>query len=276
MKQSLQGLAWATLMFTAILLAQSLLQVRTSAAQQSLALGVDADPAGNAAASLGTIQSCVSVSSGQIFQVDVFIADVVDLLAWEAYFVYDPAIIGVVEQDVQMFQAANAGSQVFDTSEVLPDQDGRYRISAVDIAEPAAPDSGSGVLARLTLRAVSAGVSPASLPLVDISGDGRPDLGPTLTDVAGNTIADVDGDGFFDGPISDAWIAVDTPCPAAAPAPAASPAPPPSHDRVPAVGAAGLLSEGGRPVWAVACLAGGLMALLASALIVSPIVRRQY
>lgn len=276
MKQSLHGLAWATLMFTAIFLAQSLLQVRASAAQQSLALGVDADPAGNAAASLGTIQSCVSVSSGQIFQVDVFIADVVDLLAWEAYFVYDPAIIGVVEQDVQMFQAANAGSQVFDTSEVLPDEDGRYRISAVDIAEPAAPDSGSGVLARLTLRAVSAGVSPASLPLVDISGDGRPDLGPTLTDMAGNTIADVDGDGFFDGPISDAWIAVDTPCPTAPPAPAASPAPPPSQDGLPAVGAAGLLSEGGRPVWAVACLAGGLMALLASALILSPIVRRQY
>ena len=263
-------------MFTAIFLAQSLLQVRASAAQQSLALGVDADPAGNAAASLGTIQSCVSVSSGQIFQVDVFIADVVDLLAWEAYFVYDPAIIGVVKQDVQMFQAANAGSQVFDTSEVLPDEDGRYRISAVDIAEPAAPDSGSGVLARLTLRAVSAGVSPASLPLVDISGDGRPDLGPTLTDVAGNTIADVDGDGFFDGPISDAWIAVDTPCPAAPPAPAASPAPPPSHDRVPAAGGVGLLSQGGRPVWAVACVGGGLAALLASALILSPIVRRQY
>jgi hypothetical protein len=213
MKQGPHGLAWAVLVLIVIFLAQSLLQARDGAAQQSLALGVDADPAGNTAASLGTIQSCVSVSSGQTFQVDVFITGVADLLAWEAYFVYDPAIVKVVERDVQMFQAANPGSQVFDTSEALPDQDGRYRVSAVDIAEPAAPDSGSGVLARLTLVAVSAGVSPASLPLIDMTGDTRPDFGPILTDVAGKGIGDANGDGLFDGLVTDAWIAVDTACP---------------------------------------------------------------
>jgi hypothetical protein len=112
-----------------------------------------------------------------------------------------------------MFLAANAGSQVFDTSDSLPDQDGSYRVSAVDVAEPGAPDSGSGVLARLTLVAVSAGVSPASLPLIDMTGDTRPDFGPTLTDVAGKSIGDTNGDGLFDGPVAEAWIAVDTACP---------------------------------------------------------------
>jgi len=213
MKQSTRGLAWAALMLAVVFLGQSLLQVRDGAAQQSLALGVDADPTGNTATSLGTIQPCVSVSSGQTFQVDVFITGVTDLLAWEAYFVYDPAVVKATRRDVQMFPAANAGSQVIDTSDSLPDQDGSYRVSAVDIAEPEAPDSGSGVLARLTLVAVSAGVSPASLPLIDMTGDTRPDFGPTLTDVAGKSIGDTNGDGLFDGPVAEAWIAVDTACP---------------------------------------------------------------
>ena len=213
MKPGPYGVAWTVLLLIAILLPQSLLQARDGAAQQPLTLGVDADPAGNAATSLGTIQPCVSVSSGQTFQIDVFIMGVADLLAWEGYLVYDPAIVKIVERNVQMFQAANPGSQVFDSSEALPDQDGRYRVSAADIAEPPAPDSGSGVLARLSLTAVAAGVTPASLPLIDVTGDAIPDFGPVLTDVVGKDIGDTNGDGLFDGPLMDAWIAVDTACP---------------------------------------------------------------
>lgn len=276
MKQVAYALACMVLVLIATMFSQSFPRVAGGAAQGPTAIGVDADPSGNNATSLSPIQGCVSVSSGQTFHVDIFISDVVDLLGWEAYFVYDPSIVRVVGRDVQMFQAANAGSDVFDTSEPLPEHNGRYRISAVDIAEPPAPDSGSGVLARLTLEAVSPGISPASLPLLDVTGDDKPDLGPTLVDVAGNPIGDADGDRFFDGPIFDASIAVDTPCPPPSPTPAASPSPAPSADALPDGGAAGLMSEGARPIWAVACLGGGVVALLASALVLLPIVRRQY
>lgn len=276
MKQVAYALAWMGLVLTGTMLTQSFLQVAAGVAQNPTAIGVDAEPTGNDATFLGPVQDCVSVSSGQAFHVDIFISDVVDLLGWEAYFVYDPSMVKVVARNVQMFQAANAGSAVFDTSEPLPDHDGRYRISAVDIAEPTAPDSGSGVLARLTLEAVSPGISPASLPRLDVTSDGKPDVGPTLIDVAGDPIGDADGDGFLDEPIFDASIAVDTPCPRPSPTPVASPSPPPGADALPDGGAAGLLSEGARPVWAVACLGGGTVALLASALVLSPIVRRQH
>ena len=201
-----------------------------SAAQEAVTIGVDADPTGNTATSLGPIDSCVSVSTGDTFQVDLFVTDVPDLLAWETYFVYDMSVINIDSRDVMMFQAANTGSNVFDVSEGLPDIDGQYGVAAVDLADPPAPDSGSGVLARLTLKAIGTGVSPASLSPIDINEDGRIDLGPFLTASRGESIGDQDEDGFFDGPISNAQIAVDTACPGGTPvasptAPAPSPTP---------------------------------------------------
>jgi hypothetical protein len=199
-------------------------------AQDTVSIGVDVEPAGNTVTSLGPVDACISVSTGDTFQADIFVTDVADLLAWETYFVYDVSVIDIVSRDVMMFQAANAGSQVFDVSEGLPDIDGWYRIAAVDLAEPPAPDSGSGVLARLTLKAIGPGVSPASLSPIDVNNDGTIDLGPFLRDTEGESISDLDGDGFFDGPISNAEIAVDTVCPAGTPVatptvPDASPSP---------------------------------------------------
>lgn len=185
-----------------------------STAQTRSSIGVDADPAGNTATSLGPIDPCVSVSTGDTFDVDILIADVVDLLAWEVYFVYDGSIISIVDHDVHMFQAADGESNVFDLSEVLPDLDARYGVAAADLADPPAPDSGTGVLARLTLKAVGPGISPASVPPIDVNDDGKIDLGPFLNNVRGDPIDDVDDDGFFDGQIFAAQIAVDTACPA--------------------------------------------------------------
>ena len=184
-----------------------------STAQALTSIGVDADPTGNTATSLGPIDSCVSVSTGDTFEVDIFVRDVVDLMAWEAFFVYDSSIISIVDHDVQVFQAANAGSNVFDFSDNLPDLDGRYRLSAADLGEPPAPDSGSGVLASLTLKAMGPGLSPASLPSIDFDGDGTMHLGPFLRDVRGDPIDDLDNDGFFDGQGFNAQIAVDMACP---------------------------------------------------------------
>ena len=197
--------------------AGAILHGKGSAAQVTVTIGVDVEPAGNTAISLGPIDSCLSVSTGDTFQVDVFVTDVVDLLAWETYFVYDISVINVVSRDGMMFQAANEGSNVFDVSEGLPDIDGRYRIAAVDLADPPAPDSGSGVLARLTLKAVGAGVSPLSLSGIDINGDGTVDLGPFLTNIEAESITDLNDDGLFDGPIANAEITVGGACPSGTP-----------------------------------------------------------
>jgi hypothetical protein len=217
MKMMLAGIALAGMMVAFAAWAEGNPARGEGAAQGTVSIGVDADPTGNTATSLGPIDSCVSVSSGETFQVDIFVTDVVDLLAWETYFSYDMAVVKITDRDVMMFQAANPDSQVFDVSEGLPDIDGRYRIAAADISEPPAPDSGSGVLARLTLEAVGSGVSPASLSPVDVNGDGKIDYGPFLRDAQGESVGDADGDGFFDGPIVNAEIAVDMACPGGTP-----------------------------------------------------------
>jgi hypothetical protein len=230
MKMMLAGIALAGMLVAFTAWAEGNPARGEGAAQGTVSIGVDADPTGNTATSLGPIDSCVSVRSGDTFQVDIFVTDVVDLLAWETYFSYDMTVVKITDRDVMMFQAANPGSQVFDASEGLPDIDGRNRIAAADISEPPAPDSGSGVLARLTLEAVGSGVSPASLSPIDVNGDGIIDYGPFLRDAQGTSVGDADGDGFFDGPIINAEIAVDTACPGGTSVASSTPTPvPPSQ-----------------------------------------------
>jgi len=238
MKVMLASAALAGVVLALAASAGSVVARGDSAAQEAVTIGVDVEPAGNTVTSLGPIDACISVSTGDTFQVDVFVTDVADLLAWETYFVYDMSVINVVSRDVMMFQAANAGSNVFDVSEGLPDIDGHYRVAGVDIADPPSPDSGSGVLAKLTLKAVGPGVSPLSLSPIDINEDGSIDLGPSLKDSEAESIGDLDGDGFFDGPIANAEIAVDTACPGRTPLPSptvtpASPTPESSPSAIP-------------------------------------------
>lgn len=183
------------------------------AAADGPSLAVDANPNGNEPTELGQRDSCLSISTGARFPVDVTIQDVEDLLAWELYFEYDPSIVEVISSSVDLFQGANPGSSVFEVSEEVPDKDGLYRLGAADTADPPSPDSGSGVLARLTLRALAPGESPLALPSRDLNGDGETDLGPFLRDIDAEVIGDDSGDTFFDGPIEDAIVVVDRPCP---------------------------------------------------------------
>jgi hypothetical protein len=182
------------------------------AQQPETSIGIDADSSGNTATSLGTIDECAVISKGESHDVDIFVQNVTDLLAWEAVITFDPKVLQIVGEDVQLFQAANEGSDVQDVSGELPDSDGRYWVQAFDAADPIAPDSGSGVLARITVQGVGPGVSELRLPLTDLDGDGKPDEGPLLRDVDANPIGDVNGDTLFDGPIADARIAVDASC----------------------------------------------------------------
>jgi hypothetical protein len=201
-------------------------------------IGVDPYASGSSATDLGELESCARINVGDTVEADVFVESVQDLLAWEAYLAYDSDIVHIVDRDVQMFQAASSGSSVFDSSEDVPDDDGLLRLGAADIADPPSPDSGSGVLARITLEGVGKGVSPLSLAPTDVDGDGTPDVGPSIKDADNAAVQDTDEDGYFDGPFKDAEMAVGVPCPA---------------DSNPAVDArgSGHNSDGEFPLWIV-------------------------
>ena len=199
--------------------ASPLMGATNSSAQDTPTVGVDADPTDNDAASLGTIDSCVSVSRGDTFQVDIFVADIANLSGWEIYFRYDPSLVTIVDRDVQMFLAASPGSEIFDHSDPLPDSSGQYRLGAVDLAIPHSPDSGSGVLMRLTLEAVTSGISPAEIAQIDRDGNGTLELGTLLFDADSHPLPPFDAKGFFAGSIVNATIAVDVPCSAVTPVP---------------------------------------------------------
>jgi hypothetical protein len=159
------------------------------------------------------IDECIQVARGDTFQVDIFVRDVTDLLAWSAYLEVDPAIVQIVDRDVDVFLGAGEGSNVFDGSEQTPDTDGVYSLSAVDTADPLSPESGSGVLARVTLEALATGVSPLALPHRDIDDDGSTDQGPFLRNADAEAIGDDNDDSHFDGDVEDARVAVGMACP---------------------------------------------------------------
>jgi len=207
----LQQRTLAALALALALIALTATSHRLSA--QGPRLSMDVNPEGNGPTKVGPPTSCLSVANGDSFQVDIVAHDVQELLAWGVYFEYDPTIVKIVGRDVRMFQDANPGSSMFDVSDSLPDSDGLYLVSAVDTADPASPDSGSGVLARLTLTAIAPGISTASFARRDLNDDGILDRGSLLRNVDGDPIGDSNGDTLFDGPSVNAQIAVDKPCP---------------------------------------------------------------
>ena len=182
-----------------------------AAGQEPLAIGIDANAEGNGPLTLSAIDPRVSVCRGDVFDIDIFIRDVEELLAWEVYVGFDPAVLEVVGRDVEMFLAGNPGSSVLDVSGRVPDP-GLYQVAAADTSDPPTPDSGSGVLFRLSVRALNSGTSDIELIVRDVDGDGLADLGPLLRNVDGDVLGDTNGDTIFDGPIENAEVAVDTAC----------------------------------------------------------------
>lgn len=205
-------------------------------------LGVDVDPSGNTATSLGPIESCLSVTTGTTFDIDIFVEGATGLRVWNVALRYDPSVITVVGRDIQMFLAANPGSDVVDHSHGDPSVGGAYELTAADVSEEeSAHESGVGVLVRLTVKAVGPGLSPAALsglfllaypaqPVFagSVSGgqiaverecgldrdlDGWPDESDNCPQVANADHTDTDGDGLGDvcddDDDNDGWTDVD-------------------------------------------------------------------
>lgn len=218
------------------------------------ALAVDADTTGNDATHVGTYDSCGRAEPNETFQVDVVIQGVSNLLAWSAPITYDPKVLEVEDRNVKLFQAANAGSQVFDASNQTPNGTGTYVSSAFDAADPASPDSGDGVLVRLTLKAIGSGTSQLSLAPVDLNGDGNPDQGVLLRTVDSAIIGDTNGDTFFDGLTTPTEIRVGADCPGGGHVvPAQGPSSAPSQ------------SSGSSSSWIWIVVAAGAIVVVASA-----------
>jgi hypothetical protein len=228
-----------------------------TAGQGPITLGIDANAEGNGPLTLSTIDSCVSVSRGDVFDIDIYIQNVEELLAWEIYLEFDPAVLEVAGRDVEMFLAGNPGSSVLDVSGRVPDP-GLHQVAAADTSDPPTPDSGSGVLFRLSLRAIGSGTSDIELIVRDIDGDGLVDLGPLLRNVDADVLGDTDGDTIFDGPIEAAEVAVDTAC----------------ADGSPTTTPAASSDSGVSPALLAIATAGGALALLVAGFVILRLVRR--
>jgi hypothetical protein len=175
--------------------------------------GNSARPPGAGAQAGGlSVDKCVEVAKGDSFEINILVADVTNLLAWDVLYSYNRNVLEVTARDVRQLLAAQPSSNVFDLSDPVPNSTGTYRLGAADTGGTTAAESGGGVLATLTLRAKSAGISWSALYRADVDGDGTIDIGPTLTALGGAHIGDNNGDSVFDGVITSGQIAVDREC----------------------------------------------------------------
>jgi hypothetical protein len=168
-------------------------------------LAVDTDPTGNTATSLGTIQDCVTASSGELVTVDVVVDSVPEpgVQSFAVDVLYDPAILEVTAVDYNQLLVASGGS-LFTIVNPLPDRDGDYRFEAADLAGAGAYETGPGVFLRITFRAVGTGVSQIVLS-DELSGDFMP-----------NVIYPPAGDKFWIEQLQAGAISVGTNCPSPA------------------------------------------------------------
>jgi len=178
------------------------------ATPDTIVVGVDANPAGNTATSLGTINSCISVNSTDTFYIDLFVKEVDDLNSWEGVFRFDESVLQVNSLAVAgFFLGSSTYGPIFSCTP------GECLLGTFDTT--GAGHDGEGVLGRLKITAIGTGKSKANL---DLRSEGLPASGVILLDDGEPpaAIGDFDppeGDGYFDGDILNAEIAVDQPCP---------------------------------------------------------------
>jgi hypothetical protein len=185
---------------------------RQASAAGDVMIGINMTPgAGESPAGIAT---CAAVQPGDTFYADVFISNAQSLVAWELRVDFDPNVVSIQSADYGFFLTQSGGQilgSLFDD-----EKPGRKFLAA---SEPSHPDSGSGVLARLQLLAVSAGTSTltiTSAPTV---------YGPRLTSAGGVPFADYNGDGVFDGALTGGTIDVGNACAPSTPVVTPSPAP---------------------------------------------------
>lgn len=173
------------------------------------AMSIDLDTTGNTATSLGPLDSCLSVSPPASFDLDVTALNIPatafgGMSAFGFTLNYDAGAGAqtVTGNNPNFLLAVNPGSSIMQIVDPTPDSDGAFNSAAND-ASASPGETGSGVLARITLT-VGAGAAPGVYPLT-LTGAAHLDEGgfPYLPDntnnavlVIGGSCTDYDGDGI--------------------------------------------------------------------------------
>lgn len=169
----------------------------TGASQASPAISLDVEPSGNTATSAASVDVCRSAATETSFDVDVVVQDVQGLDGYQLDLLYSPSLLKVTGLEPGLF----LGSGGISFAGSAPDSDGVLALAYADMLGPSR--SGSGALARVTFQTVGSGVARVRLANV------------MLVQSGGEALGDRDGDDLFDGPLPDAFVAVDQPCPSA-------------------------------------------------------------
>ena len=176
--------------------------------QSTMMLGIDVRPGANHSSSIGDIETCVRHDVGDEFTIDIFVNNVIELTGWELRLDYDSDVVQITDADFNYFLVSTPpGGNVLTVFESeLP---GRQFFGAGEIS--GAPDSGSGVLARVSMAAVGEGVSDVSVVTSPVY------FAPLLTNKTGAVLGDGNGNGRWDASIVGGEIRVGSSCASDAP-----------------------------------------------------------
>jgi len=211
------------------------------------AMSIDTNVPGNTNTVIGAIESCASIIINSVQDpgetgVDTITLDITaqdvppyddrgtpgpaddigGLLAYSFNLTYGSGLsvqTHVANQAGLNMILRNMGSGAFIDNDPLPDSDDGFSVSVLDTG--GIPESGSGVLSRLTIRAAGT-VAPTLVPLTIVDG----------------VHADASGAAYFPDVTNNASIAVNqtcesTPSPSPTPSPTPSPSPPPAPTPTP-------------------------------------------
>ncbi len=154
-------------------------------------IALDPVTAGNGATQLGPRDGCRRVERGAFTDVDLVVDSIPETrpaIAFQVDVKYDPRTLEVTGYDVAFLLASVGAYEPFPgLSDPLPDRDGSFRVSVLDIESrtdpPANVESGAGVLARISFRAKAEGTSRLTV-------DFNPRVGiyPAVQDIQNQTI----------------------------------------------------------------------------------------
>jgi hypothetical protein len=121
----------------------------------------------NTATLIGSPETCLEVPSGGPIEIDVTVSAVPavsggsgGLTGYDFTLQYDQSKIRVTAINYSMMLAAN-GISAFTVIDTLPDTDGQFGVAVADIGS-STPESGAGVLARITVETLANGMAPVA------------------------------------------------------------------------------------------------------------------
>ena len=182
-------------------------------------VGIDMETAGNSANSLGATQYCLAPQHNGTFDIDVYAKGIPafanyagGLGGFDFVLLYDESQLTVTGVNDQMMLAVGSHN-INSYTDHPPDTDGRLLIRAYDLSNN--PESGNGVLARVTLKAIGSRESNLSVLFI-----------PQIVDNE-NWIYSIDE-------VQSAQIFIDGAC--GTPTPTPTPTPVPTPTATPGVG----------------------------------------